>query len=277
MKHSALIIPALACLLVAIGGCAAATPTALDRGVAYYRDGLYFFAADEFSAAVQQNPRMPAAYVDRGAARVRLGRVKEAIEDYDRAIALDPADPATYYNRGNALVVAGLYAPAVADFSRAVELSPIFARAWFNRGSARALAGQLDAARSDWRHAVEIETDPWARTAMIRSANLKGGPAVAHAGVPTLESTVAPAPPPGMTTAGVALPPPDTLAVTPPSPAASPASTDARTLAMRGVSREVGGDHQGAVDDLRAALALEKDPDRRASLERLLRALEGAR
>jgi electron transfer flavoprotein alpha/beta subunit len=73
------------------------------------------------------------------------------------------------------------------------------------------------------------------------------------------------------------LPPPATLAVTPPTRAASPASTEARALAMRAVSREVDGDHEGALNDLREALVVEKDPARRASLENLLHKLEGAR
>lgn len=243
---------ALAGVLVLAGGCASA-PTALDRGIAHYQDGLYFFASDEFDGAVRQDPRRPAAYVDRGVARVRLGRVREAIEDYDRAIALEPADPATYFNRGNALVTAGLYGPAIEDFSRAIQLSPIFARAWFNRGSNFALAGQTDAARSDWRHAIQIERDPWAQAAMRRSADLDGSNPAASIGVPTTEDTVAPA------------------------PSASPTSAEARTLALQAMSREVDGDHEGALRDLRAAVAVETDPGRRASLERLLRKLEAAR
>ncbi len=150
---------ALGCVLALAGGCATA-PRALDGSLAYYRDGLYLFAADEFSEALRQDPRLAAAYVDRGVAPVRLGRHAEAIEDYNRAIA-------------------------------------------------------------------------------------------------------------------VLLPPPATLAVTPPTPAASPASTEARALAMRAVSREVDGDHEGALNDLREALVVEKA--RRASLENLLHKLEGAR
>jgi hypothetical protein len=39
----------------------------------------------------------------------------------------------------------------------------------------------------------------------------------------------------------------------------------------------VDGDHEGALNDLREALVVEKDPARRASLENLLHKLEGAR
>jgi hypothetical protein len=261
-------------------GCATA-PTPLQRGIAYYQDGHYVFAADEFTTAIQESPRLAAAYVNRGATRVRLGRIDEAIADYNRAIALEPADPVVYFNRGNALVAAGEPGLAVDDFTRAVERSPGFARARFNRGSAYALAGQPEPAMKDWLRAIETEPDPWARASMRRIAGLDPGAPVAAEGTPTTVSTVAPPPPPGTAAAAVPLPPPATLAATPPaSPAASPGSPEsigARGLALRALGRELDGDHEGALRDLRAALALERDPARRQSLESLLRRLEAPR
>jgi tetratricopeptide (TPR) repeat protein len=272
--------------VVALAGCAT-NQSALDRGVVHYRTGQYFFAADDFNEAVRQNPNSVSAYVNRGITRVRLGELNAAIEDYNRAVQLAPSDPDIYFNRGNALVAAGQYGPAVDDFTRAVELSPGFAKAWFNRGTARSLAGgQADAAMRDWLHAIDVETDPWARSAMRRSAGLETPAAVASArppaGQPTTAGTVAPAPPPGMATGGVPLQPPATLAATPPaSPAASPppsaATIDARALASRAISRELDGDHEGALADLRTALTLEPDPARREHMQGLLRLLETSR
>jgi TPR repeat len=261
-------------LAVGIAGAAAACTTtsgSLDRGITYYRDGQYLFAADEFNDAVRDNPRWAAAYVNRGVTRMRLGAVNRAIEDYNTALALTPDDPEIYFDRGNALVAAGQYLPAVGDYSRAVELSPTFSRAWFNRGSAQAMAGRYDLAMTDWQHAIDIEGDPWARGAMIRTARLDGRPPVAVVGVPTTATTVAPPPSPGLASASVPLPP--TIAAAP-APAASPGAIDARSLAIRGLSREIDGDHVGALNDLRAALAIEPDPERHRSLELLLRKLE---
>ena len=279
MMRKTLTTGALGCVLAIGAGCAIA-PSPLERGIAHYRDGNYFFAASEFTDAVRQDPRSVEAYVNRGIARVRLGQINAAIEDYNRAIQLDNRDPAIYFNRGNALIAAGQYGPAIEDFTRAVELSPTFARAWFNRGGARMLAGQTEAAMKDWLHAIDVESDPWARAAMRRSAGLERGTAMAAAGVPTTAYTVAPPPPPGMATDAVPLPPPATLAATPPAaPAASPPtpeSIDSRALATRAISRHLDGDHAGALQDLRAALAMEKDPSRRASMENLLRMLETA-
>jgi hypothetical protein len=258
-------------------GCAT-TQSPLERGIAHYREGDYSFAAADFTEALRRNPRSVDARVNRGVARLRLGRITEAIDDFNQALALDHDDPEIYYNRGNALVAAGLHDLAVEDFTRAVTLAPAFARAWFNRGSARALAGQGEAARRDWMHAMDVERDPWARAAMRRSAGVEGGSAPA-AGMPTTAATVAPPPAPGTAPAAVPLPAPSTLAAAPPAAAASPSTrqvVDARALATRGLSRELDGDRAGALRDLRASLAMEPDPARRASLERILQLLEGA-
>jgi tetratricopeptide (TPR) repeat protein len=205
---------------------------------------------------------------------VRLGRLDTAIDDYNRAITLDPNDPAIYYNRGNALVAARQYGPAIEDFTRAVELSPTFAKAWFNRGSARALAGQREPAMQDWLHAIDLEADPWARATMRRSAGLEPSTAVSSLGTRTTAPTVAPPPSPAGAPAAVPLPPPT---APPPAALTTPASIDARALAIRAISREVDGDHEGALTDLRAALAIERDPARRQSLEELLRKLQAPR
>jgi tetratricopeptide (TPR) repeat protein len=281
MMRKTLTTTALGGVIALVAGCAGP----FERGMAHYNNGQYFFAASEFSEAIRQDPSSAAAYVNRGVSRVRLGELNAAIDDYNRAIALTRDDPAIYFNRGNALVAAGQYAPAVEDFTRAVGLSPVFARAWFNRGTARSMLGQSEAAMRDWLQAVELETDPWARAAMRRSAGLDPLPATATAGPPagqpTTEGTVAPAPPPGMATDAVPLPPPATVAATPPvAPAASPPSPqsiDARALATRAISRELDGDHEGALQDLRAALAIEQDQARRVSIETLLRLLETPR
>jgi tetratricopeptide (TPR) repeat protein len=263
MMRKTLTTATLACAVVVAAAACTTTSTALDRGIVHYREGRYMFAAGDFNEAVRDNPEWATAYVNRGVTRARLGALSAAIDDYNHALELNPHDPAVYFDRGNALVAAGQYGPAIGDFTRAVELSPVFAKAWFNRGSARALAGQLDLAMQDWRHAIDVEGDPWARGAMRRSAGLDGGRAL---------SAVAP-PGPGLTIAAVPLPP---VVALPTAPAASPVSIDARALAIRAISREVDGDHDGALRDLRAALAAEPDPERHRSLEQLLRKLEAA-
>lgn len=78
-------------------------------------------------------------------------------------------------------------------------------------------------------------------------------------------AVAAPAPPP-------APPAPVTPAPAPPPPAQA---SDPQSLATRALDKELHGDRAGAIADLRAAIAGEKDPERLQSFRNLLRLLEG--
>src|SRR5256885_14110590 len=121
-------------LTMLVVGCAAAAgcasnPGALDRGIAHYRSGQYFFAVDDFNEAVRESPKSVAAYVNRGITRVRLGDLNGAIEDYNRAVQLAPGDPEVYFARGNALVAAGQYPPPAHEDTRPRQPPPRLPRA----------------------------------------------------------------------------------------------------------------------------------------------------
>ena len=285
MKRTFVSTAALSLTALALAACVTTAPRG-DRGRAFYDAGNYLAAADAFTEDVRLNPRSAAAWNNRAVARVRLGDLSGAIRDYNRAIELAPSDAELYFNRGNALVAAGQYPEAIQDYDRAIMLMPHYARAVFNRGTAYALAGQPDAARRDWLAAVQSEPDPYAKSAMRRSAGLDGvgGTVVASAapaGTPTTASTIAPAPPVGIRPGAPPLPvaPPGTQFpnVAAAEPAASPMAIDARALTTRAVSRHLDGDHAGALQDLNAAHALEPDPARREAIARLIRLLERPR
>jgi len=275
---------ALACL--ALTACGASS--SFQRGVALYREGRYAAAVIAFDQAIQGDPNSPDAFSNRGAARVRLGDVAGALDDYDRAILLTPGDSELYFNRGNATVAAGEPAHAVRDFTRAIELDPRNAKAYYNRGTARILAGD-PRGREDQLTALEVAIDPWVKADMRRRLGLApphAQGAAARAPEPTgPPAATSPAPPPAPAPTVtpppkgvVAVPPPaDTRPVSEAQPEARPTPTimnlDAKALAARGLARELDGDHVGAVADLRAALALERDEGRRAGLRNLLQLL----
>ena len=221
-----------------LAGCSSTTP--LERGLGLYDQGYYAAAAAAFDEAVARSPRSAPAWTNRGVARIRLGDVDGAIGDFSRALELTPDDPELLFNRGNARVTAGHLPAAIADFTRATEVRPTFTRAFFNRGIARSRAADSDGARADFARAIELEPDPRVRARLEQAVRAQAGP------------TAAPAP-------------------------AGPAPLDARALADRGLNRELGGDHDGALADLRAALAVEGDPQRRQGLEALLQLLEADR
>src|SRR5688572_19436792 len=272
MNWTMQIAVAVAAVAVASTACTTAGRP-MDRGVAFYNNGQYLAAIEAFSAVVRQAPNSATAYNNRAVARVRNGDVIGAIEDYTRAIALTPYDAELYFNRGNAFIAAGHHGPALADFNRAVQISPTYARAWFNRGTAHSLLGRPDAALQDWRHAIDMESDPWAKSAMRRSAGLDAALAFAPVGQPTIGSSMP-------LDTEVSLPPrvvvPDAF---PSASIATPYATviDSRALAVRAISRELDGDRSGALADLRAAVTMETDPARRESIANLLRLLDTPR
>jgi tetratricopeptide (TPR) repeat protein len=283
MNRITQIVVTVAAITIACAACATAVPP-LPRGVEYYNHGNYLAAIEHFNAAVRATPNSAAPYNNRAIARVRIGDVTGAIEDYTRAIALAPYDAELYFNRGNAYVAAGQYSRALNDFNRAVQVSPAYARAWYNRGTVYSLMGQPDAAMQNWRYAIGMERDPWAKAAMRRSAGLDSRSASVPAGEPTVDTTVAPLAALPTTTSGVSLParalapdraqPSASISAAHPS---SPAMTDARDLASLAISRELDGDHAGALADLRAAIAMETDVQRRQSMTNLLRFLDPPR
>jgi tetratricopeptide (TPR) repeat protein len=285
MNRTLTITLGLATLAIAFGACATSDRgayvrlPAMDRGIALYNNGEYVSAADAFTDAITERPRYAAAWSNRAAARVRMGDVNGAIADYNKAIELAPLDPELYFNRGNALVAAGQHDTAIADYNRALELNPAYARAQFNRGTALALTGQRERAGADWARAIEIEPDPWAKASMRRSAGVQVPVPVVASRAPTdlPPNILAPAPPAGTGPATVpmpSVPSPVVVAPSAPQPAAAPAALDARALASRAISRELDGDHAGAMQDLNAALSIEPDPSRRAHLTNLIRLLD---
>jgi len=52
---------------------------------------------------------------------------------------------------------------------------------------------------------------------------------------------------------------------------------DSHALAARGLEKELQGDHDGALTDLRAALAIEPDPERQRGIRNLLQLLDTGR
>ena len=240
MKRSHALLVLMAALAA---GCASARATPFDEGVQLFREGLYASARDRFDAAVRQAPSDAAGWNNRGVSRMRLGDLDGALADYSRAALLAPADAEIAFNRGNANAAAGNLPAAIADYTSAVSRRPGYAEAYFNRGGVRAVAGDPAGAVADWQWAVDIERNPWTRAVMQQAAGLDDPSAM-----------LAPRRAPG-----------------------SPAVLDARALVARAMSREVGGDRTGALDDLRAALVSETDAGRRARIDALLRGLEASR
>ena len=262
-------------LLVPLAACA--SPTAFDRGLADLRAGRYAEAKAAFDEALQASA---AALANRGVARARLGDLDGAIDDYTRALDLAPGDGDILFDRGNAWAAKGEYQRAMADFRRAAETDPRRAQALFRNAAIELQREPNVTAAPRPREAVAAAPPaaaPSPPPAPERTAPaLAGTPPAPEAGPATPEPAPTPAPPPAPASEvapenGV----PSTPAVAMVPPAAP--ELDARALGSRALTRELQGDHAGALEDLRAAIVRETDPERLTGLRNLLLLLESQR
>jgi len=94
-------------------------------------------AIENYSRAIELDPKYANAYNNRGIAKSDMQDYPGAISDYSRAIELVPKNANAYNNRGNAKSDIQDYQGAISDYSRAIELNPTDATAWYNRGIAK--------------------------------------------------------------------------------------------------------------------------------------------
>jgi len=92
-------------------------------GMAYYHEGQYDQAINNFDKAISIGSTDAVLYNTRGMMYDLKGLHDKAIEDYSKSITLDPkhAD-AYYYNRGNASLKLGNIKKAISDFQKACDM-----------------------------------------------------------------------------------------------------------------------------------------------------------
>jgi tetratricopeptide (TPR) repeat protein len=92
-------------------------------------------AIQEFTTAINLNPKYSVAYFMRANTKEQLNLDREALDDYNQAISLNPKDPLAYNNRGYLKYYKLKDTNGVlADFNQAINLFPQFALAYNNRG-----------------------------------------------------------------------------------------------------------------------------------------------
>jgi len=114
-------------------------------------------ALEDWSSALNINPKMKTVFNDRGYLRLRQGDVERALADFDRAVESDPNYGLAYNNRGIARVGLGDLEGAIGDFTRALRLNPRFLEAYVNRGLVLLQQGMKREAEKDFARAVELK------------------------------------------------------------------------------------------------------------------------
>jgi tetratricopeptide (TPR) repeat protein len=124
-----------ACLLPAAKNNPAEQAAQLvQNGDGLCKQGNYDEAINEYTAAIELDPALTAAYVGRGQVYNFQSRGLMALTDYSTAIGLDPRSTAAYYGRGWAQLANSAWDGAVSDFNKALELDPTLVRAYNGRG-----------------------------------------------------------------------------------------------------------------------------------------------
>lgn len=132
-------------------------PVVAEDQLARYRNlGKAFYenpttqlqAVEEFSKALQLQPKSARERLNYGLALLRAGKTPEALAELERVQKQDPAIPHTWFNLGIQYKRQGDAEPAIRQFEQMIRLVPGDAISQYNLGSAYKLAGRTaDAVR----------------------------------------------------------------------------------------------------------------------------------
>jgi tetratricopeptide (TPR) repeat protein len=126
-----------------------------NRGSVLLRSGDIQGALQDFTKAIQLNPRDSDAYFNRGFARYRLKDYEGAIQDASQAIQLNSENIEAYLVRSLAYLDSKEYQKAIIDSTQAIRIAPDFPEAYMIRGYAQHSLGLILKAIKDYALAFE--------------------------------------------------------------------------------------------------------------------------
>ncbi|MBU7016027.1 MAG: tetratricopeptide repeat protein [Theionarchaea archaeon] len=98
--------------------------------------GDYTKAIENYSKALELNPKYEDAWNNKGIALDDLGDYREAIRCYDKALELNPNHEKAWNNKGIALHKLGKHEEAIKYYDNALDLNPNHENVWNNKGYA---------------------------------------------------------------------------------------------------------------------------------------------
>jgi TolA-binding protein len=93
---------------------------------------------------------------NRGLAFIQNKQFDTAIQEFTRAINLEPKNGMAYYNRGWIFYSKGEYERAIKDFNAAIAINPNNSDSYYNRGLCYNMKLQKDKAKSDFQMACDL-------------------------------------------------------------------------------------------------------------------------
>ena len=104
-----------------------------SRGISQRALGKPQLAYDDYTKAIELNPKAVSPYINRGNVSRDLGKTDQAFADYARAIVLDPKAALAYSNRGRIYSDLSEFDEALKDLAKAIELDPTNAEPFYTR------------------------------------------------------------------------------------------------------------------------------------------------
>ena len=129
----------------------------INRGSILHSKGNYDRALEDYSQAIELDPKYALAFVNRGIVYGNMGDFDRAIENYDRAIELDPKSVYAFINRCDAYQGKKSYDRAIKDCHQAAQMAPDNAVVFMSRGTAYRLLKQYDQAIQDFDRAIVLD------------------------------------------------------------------------------------------------------------------------
>ena len=102
------------------------------------------------------NARSASFYYIRGINRYNNGDYHQAIDEFTKALNLNPKDSNSYYHRGRSKLILGDNNGAILDFDNAIMFNAKFEYAYALRGLAKEKVGNMKAACNDWQIASNL-------------------------------------------------------------------------------------------------------------------------
>ncbi|HEY6937306.1 MAG TPA: FG-GAP-like repeat-containing protein [Terriglobales bacterium] len=134
----------------------AAQQSARNLGKAYYEQGQYAQAQDEFGKIVTAGNALATDYLDLGLAQMQLGRYDQALGSFTTARQIDPKLTAVKYNLGILYKREGRDPDAEAALKEVTVEDPGDPAAWFNLGAVRMNQHKLEPALEAFQHVDDM-------------------------------------------------------------------------------------------------------------------------
>ncbi|MCY1079101.1 tetratricopeptide repeat protein [Archangium lansingense] len=135
----------------------------LIRAESFYDARQLGPAMDEYTRAIEIEPRAAPAFAGRALTRIERADFEAAVADASQAIELDPGLAQAYAARGHAWVERREYDKALADAAKSLELEPDNSRAHVVRSRVYLARLEVDRGLEEAKKAVKQDKDsPWA-------------------------------------------------------------------------------------------------------------------